>query len=180
VFEKLETLRVGFGPLSARWVTEVLSHCGLSKLSAFGFDWEWQPGANEPNVFSDLIATLSKFESLTDLHILHPYAALPTPLRYSDAPSAVQHLHESKETKTLVKEFLSKLPDLKRVGMGRNSVWERHTRREGGDSDEFLVQRLHKARVPSFYDAGSSQPWLATEDHDYPAIKDVLKLLEEL
>jgi hypothetical protein len=48
VFEKLESLRVGFGPLSASWVTKVLAHCDHTKLKAFGFDWEWQPGSNKP------------------------------------------------------------------------------------------------------------------------------------
>lgn len=47
-FEKLESLRVGFGPLNARWVAKVLSRCDRMKLGAFGFDWEWQPGSTEP------------------------------------------------------------------------------------------------------------------------------------
>ena len=41
-FEKLESLRVGFGPLNTNWVIKVLSQCDHSKLRAFGFDWEWQ------------------------------------------------------------------------------------------------------------------------------------------
>ena len=45
-FEKLETLRVGFGPLNANWVTKVLSHCDHTNLKAFGFDWEWR--SNKP------------------------------------------------------------------------------------------------------------------------------------
>lgn len=47
-FEKLESLRVGFGPLNAGRVTKVLSLCDHAKLKAFGFDWEWQPGSNKP------------------------------------------------------------------------------------------------------------------------------------
>ena len=47
-FERLESLRVGFGPLNTIWVTKILSHCDHTKLRAFGFDWEWQPGFNEP------------------------------------------------------------------------------------------------------------------------------------
>lgn len=47
-FEKLESLRVGFGPLSASWVAEVLALCDHTKLKAFGFDWEWQFGSNRP------------------------------------------------------------------------------------------------------------------------------------
>ena len=47
-FEKLESLRVGFGPLNATWAAEILSHCDHTKLKAFGFDWEWQPGSNRP------------------------------------------------------------------------------------------------------------------------------------
>ena len=46
--EKLESLRVGFGPLDASWATKVLSLCDHTKLKAFGFDWEWLPGSNKP------------------------------------------------------------------------------------------------------------------------------------
>ena len=135
-------------------------------------------------MFSELLQTLLKFECLTDLHILHPYAALPTPIDYSRSPDlrlAVRRLHENEETEVLMKEFLRALPGLHRVGMGRNSVWERQTRWKEGDTDEFLVQRLHKARVPPFYDAGSSFPFvLQGEGEKQPAIGGVLKLLEEL
>jgi len=135
-------------------------------------------------VFSELIVVLSEFESLRDLHILHPYATLPTPIDYSRSPDlrlAVRRLHESEETESFVKELLSALPGLYRVGMGRNSVWERQTRWKEDDADEFPVQRLPKARVPSFYDAGSSLPLANQEEGDKrPAIRDVLKLLEEL
>ena len=80
-----------------------------------------------------------------------------------------------------MKEFLSALPDLYRVGMGRNSVWERQTRWKENDTDGLFVQRLHEARAPPFYDAGSSLP-LATQAgvDGQPAIRDVLRLLEEL
>jgi len=47
-FEKLESLRVGFGPLNASWVTEVLALCDHTKLKAFGFDWEWKFESNKP------------------------------------------------------------------------------------------------------------------------------------
>lgn len=47
-FERLESLRVGFGPLKANWVTEILSHCDRTKLGAFGLDWEWHPESNKP------------------------------------------------------------------------------------------------------------------------------------
>ena len=46
-FERLESLRVGLGPLNAEWVARVLSLCDCTKLTAFGFDWEWQPGSNK-------------------------------------------------------------------------------------------------------------------------------------
>lgn len=47
-FERLESLRVGFGPLNASWVAKVLALCDHTKLKAFGFDWEWQFGSNKP------------------------------------------------------------------------------------------------------------------------------------
>jgi hypothetical protein len=46
-------------------------------------------------------------------------------------------------------------------------------------TDEFLVQRLHETRVPTFYDAGSSFPEEQWE-YDEPPARDLLKLLEEL
>ena len=52
-FERLETLRVGFGPLNASWATEVLSLCDRTKLSAFGFDWNWRVGSNEVSAAVD-------------------------------------------------------------------------------------------------------------------------------
>jgi len=62
-FEKLESLRVGFGPLNASWVTKVLSICDHTKLKAFGFDWEWQPGSNKP------VRTPSRLPSFTSILI---------------------------------------------------------------------------------------------------------------
>ena len=83
--------------------------------------------------------------------------------------------------KGLAKELLSELPGLCRIGIGRNSVWEQQTRWKEGDNNVFHVQRLHRARVPSFYDAGSSHPSIDLGAYDeYPAIKDVLGLLETL
>ena len=41
-FEKLETLRVGFGSLNVDWAAKVLSLCDHTKLKAFGFDWGWE------------------------------------------------------------------------------------------------------------------------------------------
>ena len=135
-------------------------------------------------MFSDLIEILSGFKTLRDLHILHPYATLPTPIDYSHSPDlrlAVRRLHESKETEALVKELLSALPGLYRVGMGKNSVWERQTRWKENGTDGFFAQRLPRARVPSFYDAGSSLPLANQEEGDKrPAIRDVLILLEKL
>ena len=81
----------------------------------------------------------------------------------------------------LAKVLLSELSSLYRVGIGRNSVWERQTRWKEGDNNELHVQTLHRARVPSFYDAGSSHPLVDLGVWDeYPAAKDVLKLLKEL
>ena len=130
-------------------------------------------------MFSDLIEILSGFESLRDLHIIHhPYATLPHP-DYPGFQLAVRRLHES--NKDLVKELLSALPGLYRVGMGKNSVWERQTRWKEDGIDEFFAQRLTRARVPSFYDAGSSLLFANKEEGDKrPAIRDVLTLLEKL
>lgn len=62
-FERLESLRVGFGPLNATWVTKILSHCDHTKLRAFGFDWEWQPGSTNP-VRTSLFSTVLRVYQL--------------------------------------------------------------------------------------------------------------------
>lgn len=45
-FERLESLKVGFDPLSPVLVAEILSYCDPTKLRAFGFEWEW-PGRDK-------------------------------------------------------------------------------------------------------------------------------------
>jgi hypothetical protein len=41
--DRLESLRIGFGPLSAKWVHLVLSVCERRKLKRFGLDFAWKP-----------------------------------------------------------------------------------------------------------------------------------------
>lgn len=41
-FEKLESLRVGFGPMDLHWLGEVLKLCNPKLLKKFGFDWNWR------------------------------------------------------------------------------------------------------------------------------------------
>lgn len=127
---------------------------------------------------------LSRFESLTDLHILHLCPELPCSVDHANSSGsklAVLCIHESREIKGLVKELLSGLPSLCRVGFGRNSVWERQTRWKEDNGDEFHVQMLRGAGIPPFYNAGSSDPFVDLGAYDEcPPIKDVLKLLEEL
>ena len=118
------------------------------------------------------------FESLTDLHVLHPCTAPSTHVDYDNFVRTRLGLVRLHEMEGLAKELLSELPGLYRVGIGRNSVWERQTRWKEDHSDVFHVQRLHKASIPSFYDAGSSRPFVKYDE--YPAIKDVLKILEGL
>lgn len=46
-FQKLESLRVGFGPMDSRWVAEVLKLCNPKLLGQFGFDWDWRAFGKE-------------------------------------------------------------------------------------------------------------------------------------
>lgn len=39
---KFESLRVGFGPMNQHWLEAVLNHCNKSRLTRFGFDWDWK------------------------------------------------------------------------------------------------------------------------------------------
>jgi hypothetical protein len=41
-FKKLESLRVGFGPMNVHWIAEVLGTCNPKILKQVGFDWDWK------------------------------------------------------------------------------------------------------------------------------------------
>ena len=63
---------------------------------------------------------LSNFESSSDLHILHPYSALPGPIHYNDEEKirkAVRFVHENEVAVELAKTVHSRLPGLYRVGI---------------------------------------------------------------
>ena len=138
---------------------------------------------------SGLIETLSKFESLTDLHILHPSSAPHThvdggrPLSIRVRVTA-RSPNEREEAEAPVMELLSALPGLCRVGIGRFSVWERETRWKGDCLDELHVQMLPRAKTPSFYEADSplslknGEEENTTRDDGEPSIGDVLMLFK--
>jgi hypothetical protein len=87
----------------------------LSRRVLTFFHHEYSSNNESTSLFRPFCPTLSKFESLTNLHILKPYATLPTPIDYSRSPDlrlAVQRLHEDKETADPVKKLLSEFPDL--------------------------------------------------------------------
>jgi hypothetical protein len=76
-------------------------------------------------MFSELIAALSKFESLTDLRILHPYGKLHTPIDYKHYLNfrlAAQRLHENEEIADFAKELLE-LPSLYRAGSTTSDLY---------------------------------------------------------
>jgi hypothetical protein len=115
---------------------------------------------------------LARFPSLTDIHILHPRPEL-LETKYDDTTVAD------------VKLIFKACPNVVRVGIGRNVVWERSK----VDDDEVSVQLLADGklseRVPTFFDAGSAVEESQTfGEIDRENIKkeniELLGLLEEL
>jgi len=95
---------------------------------------------------------------VTDLHIPHPYErSHPQKLQsFSQISGRHTPLHESEETEALVKDFLSALPGLYRVGFSK-FVW--NDRRGGrGVIRRVPGSRLMKPRSRPSTDAGSSLP----------------------
>ncbi|KAJ7886712.1 hypothetical protein B0H13DRAFT_2043740 [Mycena leptocephala] len=71
-FERLESLRVGFDPITHVDSGLILNLCNPEKLTQFGFAWNWfEYGRDEP-IAAELLANLSRFPKLTDVHIIFP------------------------------------------------------------------------------------------------------------
>ncbi|OBZ74195.1 hypothetical protein A0H81_06183 [Grifola frondosa] len=163
IFPKLESLRVGFGMLTPRWLRVFLNLCDPTKLRQIGFDFDWKAiDVCEP-LPQDVVATLALFPSLTDIHILHP------------RPEMKEHMYDGNTVRDVQCIFKS-CPNVFRVGIGKNIVWERRTPWPA-DEDDVPIQLLgHIGRngesseeVSIFYNAGSAMgdqdESVANEDH---------------
>lgn len=72
VLGRLESLRVGFGPMSAQDVGLVLDCCSHEKLTQFGFQYRWLVSERESIISSALLAHFARLPKLVDLHLLQP------------------------------------------------------------------------------------------------------------
>ena len=120
---------------------------------------------------------LARFPSLTDIHILHPRPEL-LETKYDDTTVAD------------VKLIFKACPNVVRVGIDRNVVWERSMPCKI-DDDEVSIQLLADGklseRVPTFFDAGSAGEFEASQtfgEIDRENIEkeniELLDLLEQL
>ncbi|KAF8056044.1 hypothetical protein FPV67DRAFT_1534952 [Lyophyllum atratum] len=97
VLGRLESLRVGFGPMSARDVGLVLGCCSTEKLSQFGFQYKWQVPDRDsvrlPTHYPSKPNTELTCCTLTDHPPRPPLAllALPKPHRHPPPPNPPRH-----------------------------------------------------------------------------------------
>jgi hypothetical protein len=92
-------------------------------------------------ISAELLNQLSRFPSLTEIHILHPRPGLEDK-KYDE------------ETISDVWEIFKACPNVIRVGVGKNVVWERATPLDY--FGEVPIQLIDHKSVPHFFDAGSA------------------------
>ncbi|GLB44448.1 hypothetical protein LshimejAT787_1700750 [Lyophyllum shimeji] len=158
VLGRLESLRVGFGPMSARDVGLVLGCCSPDKLAQFGFQYKWEVADRESVIPSALLEHLSRLPKLADVHVLQirpgTQDVYRSPLR-----------SENGRTLDDIAAIFKSNPNVCRVGWGQNTVWERRSFPAATEEpDEFILAhdgfkdpRLvveGPGAVPRFYDIG--------------------------
>ncbi|KAJ6560339.1 hypothetical protein B0H19DRAFT_114002 [Mycena capillaripes] len=145
--KQLESLRVGFGAITHIDAGLILGLCDPTKLTQFGFEWNWSEYARDEPISVELLAHLSRFLELTDVHILFPRPETHLP----GTPDPVV------DTRTLsdVASIFQCNAHICRVGIGNSVVWERHP--SEGPSAILLVSDGSIAPNPAaskFYHAG--------------------------
>ncbi|KAJ7083247.1 hypothetical protein C8R44DRAFT_822601 [Mycena epipterygia] len=158
-FGQLESLRVGFGAITHIEASLILGLCDPTKLTQFGFEWNWwHYGPDEP-ISAELLGCLSQFPKLTDVHILFPR---PETWQLSGLPNLV----DARTLSDVISIFRSN-ETICRIGIGNSMVWERHPSAE--PSRLLLVSDGSAAPnpgVPKFFHAG----FLFSEDPSDNAI----------
>jgi hypothetical protein len=91
----------------------------------------------------ELLNVLASHPQLTDIHILYPRPGVGK-CKYNDVTIAD------------AREIFKACPNVYRVGIGRENVWERRTPCNMGEGEDEgpQVQLLEKDNVPDFYSAG--------------------------
>ncbi|KAJ6516144.1 hypothetical protein C8R45DRAFT_959068 [Mycena sanguinolenta] len=123
-FERLKSLRIGFGSITHLDVGPILGLCDPAKLTQFGFEWNWDAYRRDEPISPQLLDHLAQFPNLTDVHIL-----FPRPWTYlSGTPDPVVDVLTLRD----VESIFACNENMCRVGIGNSVVWERHPESEGG------------------------------------------------
>ncbi|KAJ7088359.1 hypothetical protein B0H15DRAFT_949539 [Mycena belliarum] len=162
-FGQLESLRVGFGPITHTDAGLILDLCDPAKLTQFGFEWKWQDYARDAALSPELLAHLARFPKLADIHILFPrpetqLSGRPEPVIDSTT------LHD-------VASIFACNGHVARVGIGNSVVWERC-----GPSGFVLVSDGSTApnvAVPRFFHAGYMAKYFLDVDATEPDSENV-------
>ncbi|KAF7350282.1 hypothetical protein MVEN_01332200 [Mycena venus] len=117
ILSQLESLRAGFGAMDAAEVGLILSCCDPTKLRQFGFTWAWKKHGRDEPISPELLAHLSRFPKLTDVHILFPRPET----QVSGAPDPTIDPRTVRDVAAIFKCNGS----ICRVGIANSVVWER-------------------------------------------------------
>ncbi|KAJ7259651.1 hypothetical protein C8J57DRAFT_489971 [Mycena rebaudengoi] len=157
---QMESLRVGLGPINHTKADAILGTCDPTKLTQFGFEWDWRAyGRNEP-LSSELLARLARFPKLTDVHILFPRPG--TELPYSPDPPI------DARTAADVASIFACNGSICRVGISNAVVWERHPSQHSGILLVSDGSAAPNPAVPKFYHAG----FISTYSYEDPSFPD--------
>lgn len=161
VLGRLESLRVGFGPMSPEDVGLVLGCCSPDRLAQFGFQYKWQASDRESVIPGVLLEHFSQLPKLTDIHLLQirpgSQDVYRSPLR-----------SENGRTLDDISAIFNCNPSLCRVGVGQNTVWERRSLpaasgvQEALSPEDFILAQdgfkdprlIVDGAVPRFFDIG--------------------------
>ncbi|KAJ7457615.1 hypothetical protein B0H11DRAFT_207309 [Mycena galericulata] len=174
-FGQLESLRVGFGPITHLTAGLILDLCDPNRLTQFGFEWKWSDYGRDESISTDLLAHLSRFPKLSDVHILFPRPqtqlnGLPDPIVDATTLTDVASIFWCNES-------------ISRVGIGNSVVWERHPL--AGASAILLVSDGSAApdtAVSKFFHAGfmPKGPAAGQSDNTTPPRPDRREEIEQL
>ncbi|KAF8211381.1 hypothetical protein K438DRAFT_1807206 [Mycena galopus ATCC 62051] len=146
-FERLKSLRIGFGAITHLDVGLILGLCDPTKLTQFGFEWKWTAYGRSQPISTRLLDHLSRYPNLTDVHILFPRPGTRLP----GTPDPVV----DPQTLADVASIFQCNASICRVGIGNSVVWERHP--SEGLRAILLVNDgsiAFNPAVPKFYHAG--------------------------
>ncbi|KAF7319561.1 hypothetical protein HMN09_00295700 [Mycena chlorophos] len=149
-FARLVSVRVGFGPLDATSIDIVLNLLNPAILRDFGFEWDWHAFGRQDPLSPKLIAGLTRFPHLTDVHFLFPRPTSPRPPA-GERTTELPYPPSDPYTLAGVSAIFDAHSRVSRVGVGNSILWERHVQGPLLVSDG---KNGPNANVPRFFRAG--------------------------